>query len=126
MEPNDLKPTPPDDAQLEAWLRASTAQPPLPDDGFTQSVLSALPPPARQLSAQRMWFCAGGALVGIVVAALGALSSSNLPADLPALQDTILATLAQLSVPAFGLALGITLLSLWFAFRDRLWMLPRL
>ena len=40
-------------------------------------------------------------------------------------QDTFLTALTQLSVPAFGLALGITLLSLWFAFRDRLRMLSR-
>ena len=125
MEPNDLKPTPPDDAQLEAWLRASAAQPSLPDDGFTQRVLTALPPPARQPSARRMWFCTGGALVGIIVAALGALRSGSRPGNLPALGDTIIAVLTQLSVPAFGLALGITLLSLLFAFRDRLRLLPR-
>jgi len=125
MEPNDLKPTPPDDAQLEAWFRASASQPSLPDDGFTQRVLTALPPPARQQSARRLWFCVVGALVGIVVAALGAFSSGSLPAILPALDDTLIAALTQLSVPAFGLALGITLGSLWFAFRDRLRLLPR-
>jgi hypothetical protein len=125
MEPIDLKPTPPDDAQLEAWLHASAALPSLPDDGFTSRVLSALPPPARQQNTQREWFCVGGALIGTVVATFGALSSGNLSADLPALQDTILATVAQLSVPAIGLALGITLGSLWFAFRGRLRVLPR-
>jgi len=118
MEPNDLKPTPPDDTQLEAWLRTSTALPPLPDDGFMQRVLTALPPAQR--ATRRMWFCSGGAVVGIVIAAFGAVTSGNLPANLPALEDTIMTALTQLSVPAFGLALGITLLSLWFAFRDRL------
>lgn len=126
MEPNDLKSPAPDDAQLEAWLRPSAALPPLPDDGFTQRVLAVLPPPARRQSTHRMWFCAGGALVGIIVAALGALRSDRLSDSLPALEDTIMAALAQLSVPACGLALGITLLSLWFAFRDRLRLLPRL
>lgn len=125
MEPTDLNPTPPDDAQLEAWLRASAALPPLSDNGFTPRALSALPPPARQQSAQRMWFCLGGALVGIIVAAFGAMSSGSQPAKLPALEENILAAFAQLNVPAFGLALGITAVSLWFAFRDRLRLLPR-
>ncbi len=125
MEPTDLKPTPPDDPQLEAWLRASTSLPPLPDNGFTQRVLTALPSPASRQSAQRTWVCVGGALVGITVAARGALASGSPPANLPAFEETILAMLTQLSVPAFGLALGITLLSLWFAFRDRLRLLPR-
>jgi len=126
MEPTDLNPTPPDDPQLEAWLRASASLPPLPDDGFTQRVLTALPSPASKHSAQRTWVCVGGALVGIAVATFGALSSGSLPASLPVFEDTILTALSQLSVPAFGLALGITILSLWFAFRDRLRLLPRL
>jgi hypothetical protein len=126
MESNDLKPTPPDDPQLEAWLRTSAAQSPLPDDGFTQRVLAVLPPPTRRQSAQRLWFCLGGALAGIVVAAVGAFYPGNRPVDLPAIEDTLMAALTQLSGPGFGLALGITILSLWFAFRDRLRLLPRL
>ena len=126
MEPTDLNPLQPDEPQLEAWLRASATLPPLPDDGFTQRVLTALPATARQPSAQRFWFCAGGAVIGVIVAALGALNSGSRTASLMALQDSILATLAQLSVPAFGLALGITAVSLWFAFHDRLRLLPRL
>ena len=125
MEPNDLNSLPPDEAQLDAWLRASTTQPPLPDDGFSQRVLSALPPPARPDSVRRLWFCVAGALIGGGVAALGAFGSDNQPAGLAALQDMILATLAQLSVPGFGLAVGITVGSLWFAFRDRWRLLPR-
>ena len=126
MEPNDLKSLPPDDAQLEAWLRTSTMQPPLPDDGFTQRVLTALPPPARRHSALRLWFCVAGALTGGGVAAFGVFGSGSQTADLTDLQAAILATLAQLTVPAFGLAVGITTVSLWFAFRDRLRLLPRL
>jgi len=125
MEPNDLNPPPPNDAQLEAWLQASSTLPPLPDEGFTRRVVMALPLPARAQSAQRRWFCVGGALLGLVVAALGVLPSGSRPAELPALDDSILAALAQLSVPALGLALGITLGSLWFAFSDRLRLLPR-
>jgi len=125
MEPNDLNSLPPDDVQLEAWLRASTTLPPLPDDGFSQRVLTALPPPAREDSVWRRWFCVAGALTGGGVAALGAFGSGNQTAGLADLQDTILATLAQLSVPGFGLAVGITVGSLWFAFRDRWRLLPR-
>lgn len=125
MEPTNLNPPPADDAQLEAWLRTSAALPPLPDDGFTQDVIAALPPPAGRQSAQRMWFCLGGALVGIAIAAFGAMSPGNQPANLPALEENIQVAFAQLSVPAFGLALGITAVSLWFAFRDRLRLLPR-
>lgn len=123
MEPTDLNSSPPDDAQLEAWLRASTALPVLPDDGFSRRVLTALPPPPN--SVPRTWFCLGGALIGLVVIANKAWPSGSSSARLPDFQATILTALTQLSVPAFGLALGITFLSLWFAFRERLWKLPR-
>jgi len=126
MEPTDLNPPPPDDAQLEAWLRTSTSQPLLADDGFTQRVLTALPSRTNRQSVQRSWFCLGGALVGIVVAILGAFQSRGLPARFPAVKEEVLVAVAQLSVPAVGLALGIAAVSLWFAFRDRVRLLPRL
>lgn len=126
MEPTDLNPPPPDDAQLEAWLRTSATLPALPADGFTQRVLTSLPSPVNRQTTQRIWFCIGGALVGIVVALLGAFQSRSLPARFPVVEEEVLAAVARLSVPAFGLALGIAAVSLWFAFRDRLRLLPRL
>ena len=44
MEPTDLNPKSSDDEQIDSWLRASSAVPPLPDDGFSARVLAALPP----------------------------------------------------------------------------------
>lgn len=119
MEPNDLKPTPPDEAALEAWLRTSAALPPLPDDGFSRRVLAALPPAPR--SSRRILFCLAGAFVGAVVAAFPFFHVS----DLPALNATLLHTLEQLAQPAVGIALGLTLASLGYVFWSELRRLVR-
>lgn len=125
MEPTDLKSIPPDDARLEAWYRANVSSASLPDDGFSQRVLAALPAPAPRPAIRRL-FCVAGALLGVGVALVGGLSSRNLQANLPALDAALTEALAQLATPAVGCALGITAISLWFAFRDRLRLLPRL
>jgi hypothetical protein len=111
MESADLK-TPSGDPQLEAWLRASSSLPPLPDDGFSRGVLAALPPPPPRIS-RRAWVCAAGALMGSAVALIGAMTA---PAGWPAFTLAELDPVQQLTVPA---ALGIAALSLWFALRGR-------
>jgi hypothetical protein len=120
MEPTDLKSTPPDDAQLEAWLRANATTVPLPDDGFSRRVLAALPAKAGRSVAKRRLFCLGGGLLGTAVALLGAATSGNLPAIEPAFIDA----LGQLATPAAGWAFGITAISLWFALRRQLRFRP--
>lgn len=79
MEPADLNRPAPDDAQLDAWLNANAAIAPLPDHGFSQRVLRALPlriDPAMLLQARRdaqaeagrrAVFCAAGAAIGLIV-----------------------------------------------------------
>ncbi len=71
MEPERLDPAPrPDAAALEAWLRANAAQPPLPDDGFSQRVLAALPPPRASWitrdQQRTLVFVVLGALAGVI------------------------------------------------------------
>ena len=116
MEPTDLKNELPDDAQLEAWYRAHLATPPLRDGGFSQRVLAALPTPARSSVTQRRIFILLGILIGFGVALVGAVSSGNLSADLPALKLEFTNALTQLATPAVGWALGVTMLSLLIAF----------
>lgn len=118
MEPNDLKSTPPDDAQLEAWLRAGAMLPPLPDDGFSRRVVAALPPPSPRFP-PRVWVCGAGALLGVGVMVIAAVTSPPATAFNPAVPDL----LEALALPV---ALAVAALSVWFAFRDRLGFLPRL
>jgi hypothetical protein len=74
MEPTNLKPPSPPDDQIEAWLRTSSQLPPLPDDGFSARVVAALP--ARRQN-RRAWLCVAGAVVGVVIAALGGAFSTE-------------------------------------------------
>jgi hypothetical protein len=120
MEPTDLKPTPPDDAALEAWLRANAAVPALPDDGFSCRVLTALPATVQRAQAQRQLVCLGGALIGTASALIGTATSGSPPPALPALEPALADALAQLATPAVGWAFVVTALSLWFAFRREL------
>ena len=125
MESNDLKPTPPDDEAFEVWLRTNAALPPLPDDHFSAGVLAALRPPARR-RVSRARFVALGLVAGVVVAIAGAMTSGRLPTDLPVLDAELADAFNRLlSLPAAG-ALVLTALSLGYAFRDRLRLLPRL
>lgn len=118
MEPNDLKSnTPPDDTQLEAWLRTSAALPPLPDAGFSLRVLTALPaPPRRAGISPRLLVIGGGAMAGIVFAAWQFLAGAPLELSLPAPDPEAAAALAQLADPKLHVALGVTVVSLVFVF----------
>jgi hypothetical protein len=122
MEPNDLNSTPAGDAALEAWLRANAALPPLPADRFTAGVLGAVRP--RRIS--RGPFLALGLVVGIAVAVSGAVTSGNSLPSLPAIDAELTEAFSQLSsLPVAG-GLVLTGISLGYAFRDRLRLLPRL
>lgn len=80
MEPDDLNSLSPDDAKLEAWLRANASLPRLPDDGFSCRVLAALPPVSRKARVserRRVVLC--GAAVGVIVAV--ALYFAGTPGD---------------------------------------------
>jgi len=125
MEPTDLNNSSPDDAQLEAWYRANVSAAPLADDGFSRRVVAALPP-AQRADAKRRRFCLGGALIGVGVALGGLLSQHDLWFDLTALEPDFTHALTQLADPAVGLAFGITVISMWFVFRPKLRLLPRL
>lgn len=115
MEPNDLKSPAPDDAHLETWLRTSSAQPPLPDDGFSARVLTTLPPPKRRVPV-RLLVCVIGALAGAVVVAQPLLSAGHPLDRLPALDNALLNTCDQLANPGFGIAVGVTLGTLLYVF----------
>ena len=124
MEPTDLKPTPPEDAALEAWLRKNSALPALPDDGFSRRVLGALPRPV-QPRFSRHWFVLGGLATGIAVTVVGTLAS-GLPGELPSIDAALTQAVNQLFTWPALTALGLAVLSVGYAFRDRLRLLPRL
>lgn len=115
MEPNDLKPNPPpDDAHLDGWLRANAALPPLPDDGFSRRVLTALPAPARRSA--RLVVIALGAVVGIGFAAIKFATGAPVEFYLPAVGPEFADTLVQLTDPRLHTALGVTVVTLAFVF----------
>jgi hypothetical protein len=117
MEPNDLKSTPPDDAPFEAWLRASAALPPLPDDGFSRRVLSALPAPAgRSPVSPRLLSILLGAALGAALAAYKAFTAAPVEFVLPVPSPGATDALAQLADPKLHVALGVTVLTLAFVF----------
>lgn len=116
MEPSDLKPNSSDDAAVETWLRTHSALPPLPDDGFTPRVLTALPPPASHTLTLRTRICLAGALAGAAMAAWAVLSGGNPLDRLPALDAALIESLSQLGSPGAGLAVATTAASLLFAY----------
>lgn len=122
MESPDLKSTPPDDAALEAWLRAHSALPPLPDAGFSHRVLATLPRPhpAPRHHARRSWLCLAAVAAGGALALGGVLGSAHAVTD-----DLFVSLNSPLATPPALIAFAVTACSLWFAFRDRVRLLPR-
>lgn len=109
------------DAALDEWLRTSAALPPLADDGFSRRVLAVLPAPRRRTTLRRN-LCLAALAAGVGVAVIGTLRAGNADGWDRSLQGA----LEQAGNLPVSVALGVTLLSLWFAFRDRLRLLPRL
>jgi hypothetical protein len=68
MEPAHLNSPSPDDTQLDEWLRANATVAPLPDAGFSQRVLAALPSRQAPIAWRRALLCVAGALAGAVIA----------------------------------------------------------
>lgn len=121
MESSELNQSSADDSRLEACLRASSATPPLPDDGFTARVLAALPPAAsawreerRRSLRRRWWFCLGGAMLGGAVS-LGA-GGTDLGRTASALLPPFATVARQLATPSLGLAVAAIAVSLVVAF----------
>jgi hypothetical protein len=113
MEPSDLNSAPDrDEAQLEAWLRQPTA--PLPDDGFSNRVLAALPPPTP---ARARWlrpaFCVAGAIVGAIV---GRTSDSGIE-TWAQIQTALEPLRGALSDPAMLAAVTIAIVAALYALR---------
>jgi hypothetical protein len=90
---------------VEAWLRQNTV-PPLPDGGFSQRVLSALPSRRPAPEAWRSWAVAAGGVAGglaVVLLRSGGVSGFNsLAASLSSLAGS---GADVLFLPGYGLAL---------------------
>ena len=116
MESNDLKsPTPPDDARFDTWLRSHAALPPLPDAGFSQRVLTALPAPQRRTGVSPRLLTIGlGAVAGLGFAAIKFGTGTSVDFNLPAPEAA--AALTQLADPKLHVALGVTVISLAVVF----------
>lgn len=120
MESPDLKHRPSDEDPLDALLRRPL--PPLPDHGFTRSIMEALPPPApkRKALPSRLLVVVLGALAGIalmLIAALQGGSMGTLSAELQSIDTTLLQTAAILKDPMLLVACVITAGSLFYVFR---------
>lgn len=117
MEPADLNSSTPESLALERLLRAPAR--PLPDDGFSSRVLTALPPIRRRFF-QKTLVCAGGALAGVVCASLQGVTWGDWQSVPQQTLSIMLSAIPRLTDPRFALALVATFLSLLFAFRHEL------
>lgn len=119
MEPTNLNSSAPDDAAFDSWLQTNNQLPELPDDGFTQRAISALPVPDRRY-VQRSWYCAAGLVVGTLLALTGTLVSQGVihETEITAFEQTLFS-------PASLTALAITAGSLAYAFQNELRRLLR-
>lgn len=118
MEPADLNHFAPDDARLDARLRQPA--PALPDDGFSDRVLAALPPEAGHARSRRRLMCGAGAAAGVLFAAIGFALRPATPANEPGIAAELAQAGQFLFDPVLGVALLVTALSLLYVFRGRL------
>jgi hypothetical protein len=127
MESPYLNSPSPENDELETQLRTHLSVTTLPDNGFSERVLAALPTVEnRSLKLRRQLFCAAGLIAGIVVATSTLIPSDDSSPQISSLIDALAGAGMQLFAPPVALALGAAALSLWFAFRGRLSLLPRL
>ena len=118
MEPADLNRPSPDDAQLDAWLRANASDAPLPDDGFSQRVLASLPPRIdRAGAARRIALCLIGALTGAIAPWLTDFGLPNPAASAVDFSSAARQVLQPLADPNLAPALALTGLCLLYVFR---------
>lgn len=123
MEPANLNSTPPEDDRLRTLL--GTAHPPLPDKGFTQRVLAALPPPTQPPSTfVRPLLCAVGAAAGLALAIDRGPSLHTLSTEFERLRESWANSALPLAADpggqlgaALAVAFAATALSLFYVFR---------
>jgi hypothetical protein len=126
MEPTNVNPDNRSDPALEAWLQANARSVPLPDHGFSDRVLRSLPAPVpRRASRDRWLFCAGGAVAGLAVAGIAFVGDNGPGQDIASALRPLGDGLEAFSSGGVGLAAGIALASLAYAFRSRTPTLPR-
>ncbi|HEY4246726.1 MAG TPA: hypothetical protein VGM64_07715 [Lacunisphaera sp.] len=126
MESENINPSFPENDEFEPQWRAHFSAPAIPDEGFSERVLAALPSVEnRPIERRRRWFCAVGLVAGVAISALGLIISNDSSPSLPQFVNGGTAAAAQFFSDPVMLALGLTACSLWFAFRDRWRLLPR-
>jgi hypothetical protein len=129
MESTDLTPSPSDERRLELLLRQ--ANPMIPDHGFAQRVLNALPPKRQHLrqGVVRAGLCIAGAAIGAAVAWQQGVDLRDVPEAIERFAASSTSLQDAWSVPAaFAthghwvlVSLGVTAVSLLFAFQPRSW-----
>ena len=126
MEPTNLNSSSPENNELETHYRALLSAAPLRDDGFSARVLAALPAAGvRKFNNKRRLFCAAGLVAGLAVATTGAISTGDFSANIPSLGHALASAGIELLTAPVVLAFSLALFSLWYAFRDRMRLLPR-
>jgi len=120
MEPSNLNESDSEDAALKSMIRGQS--PTIPDDGFSQRVLAALPPPgiARRATAKTIspwtWIAYfGGGTAGILFAASRVANWTELGADAVKLADSLAPAASAFTEPWLTIALTLCMLSLALA-----------
>ena len=121
MNPDDRA-----DPVVEAWLQANARSAPLPDHGFSDRVLRALPAPrVRRAPRDRWLFCTGGAAAGLAVAGFAFVGGHGSAQDIASALRQMSDGAGTLSCGPAGLAASIAALSLAYAYRSRAPVVPR-
>ena len=108
-----------DDERLDKILR--NGMPALPDAGFSNRVLAALPEtPARQMPWRRSIFCILGAVSGCGFAFWRGVSGPDLLAGMERIGVALVKLGPSIANPLFGAAVGTTMISLLVVFRAEL------
>jgi hypothetical protein len=116
MEPANLNTAPDDDARLIAMLRETT--PALPDHGFSQRVMTSLPPKTHvSVFHLRLLLSLLGAIAGLWFALQNGLSVTSLKLAADQLTESFVPS-GTMSGTHVLVALAVALLSLLYAFRN--------
>ncbi|HEY4300474.1 MAG TPA: hypothetical protein VGM73_06350 [Candidatus Didemnitutus sp.] len=120
MEPDPLKPDPPDPDLFGQWLGANAALRPLSDDGFSAGVLARLPGGTPARASKRTLLCLLAAALGAAVALAMALAAPAASIDLTGVDGELREAVGLLGSPAAGAAIAATVLSMLYVFQSEL------
>ncbi|MFO1448299.1 MAG: hypothetical protein U1F61_09105 [Opitutaceae bacterium] len=119
MESLNLNPRPPDDDEVDAWLRTRLAESSLPDAGFTAQFVTRLPPrPAPTGPLLRLSLCLFAAVAGVAVVVGNMPAWESVSSEASTWGDQLLAAVRAPSVHGVLVGVLVSLASVLFALKS--------